>query len=163
MNRRLDQTVRYPVQHTNPTRQRGIDTSPTRERGTENSPTPEQGPDINTACEPVEHTNPKRQRGPVPRKHRNIKVRDIIKHEAHALANALIGKRDIPFVIQTRNLWSEPDATADPAAHAARVPAEDGDFQEHAAHVQTEDAATQSAEPEEQSDPVEDEPLTPDL
>jgi CRISPR-associated protein Cas1 len=57
-----------------------------------------------------------------PGKTRNIKQRDVIQHEAHALANALLGKKDLPLVVQTRNLWAEkvvqevPDADDDPTA-----------------------------------------------
>jgi hypothetical protein len=40
-------------------------------------------------------------------KTRNVKQRDVIRHEAHALANALLGKRDIPRVEETRTLWAE--------------------------------------------------------
>jgi CRISPR-associated protein Cas1 len=42
-----------------------------------------------------------------PGKTRNVKQRDVIQHEAHALANALLGKRDMPRVIETRRLWAE--------------------------------------------------------
>jgi CRISP-associated protein Cas1 len=42
-----------------------------------------------------------------PGKTRNVKVRDTIPHEAHALANALLGKRDLPRVVETRVLWAE--------------------------------------------------------
>jgi CRISPR-associated protein Cas1 len=42
-----------------------------------------------------------------PGKTRNIKQRDIIRHEAHALANALLGKRDLPRVIETQTIWAE--------------------------------------------------------
>jgi hypothetical protein len=31
-----------------------------------------------------------------------VKQRDVIQHEAHALANALLGKRDMPRVVETR-------------------------------------------------------------
>lgn len=52
----------------------------------------------------------KRVRYPVqgkPAKTRNIKQRDVIQHETHALANVLLGKRDLPRVIQTREVWSD--------------------------------------------------------
>jgi CRISPR-associated protein Cas1 len=42
-----------------------------------------------------------------PGKTRNIKQRDIIQYEAHALANTLLGKRDFPRVVETRQLWDE--------------------------------------------------------
>jgi len=48
-----------------------------------------------------------------PGRTRNIKERDIIQHEAHALANALLGKRDMPVVIATRKIWA--DEAAPPA------------------------------------------------
>jgi hypothetical protein len=48
-----------------------------------------------------------------PGKTRNIKPRDIIQHEAHALANALLGKCAIPVVIETRKVWA--DESAPPA------------------------------------------------
>src|SRR5207248_10487589 len=45
-----------------------------------------------------------------PGKTRNVKQRDIIQHEAHALANALLGKNDLPLVVETRALWEEKTA-----------------------------------------------------
>lgn len=42
-----------------------------------------------------------------PGKTRNIKQRDTIQIEAHALANALLGKRDLPRLVETRTLWDE--------------------------------------------------------
>jgi CRISPR-associated protein Cas1 len=42
-----------------------------------------------------------------PGKSRNVKQRDIIRHEAHGLANALLGKCDMPRVVETRVLWAE--------------------------------------------------------
>ena len=45
-----------------------------------------------------------------PGKTRNVKQRDVIQHEAHALANALLGKRDLPRVVETRQLWDEANA-----------------------------------------------------
>ena len=53
-----------------------------------------------------------------PGKFRRIKRRDTIAHEAHALANRLLGKTDMPRIVATRALWGEePDAapTAGPA------------------------------------------------
>jgi CRISPR-associated protein Cas1 len=47
-----------------------------------------------------------------PGKARNVKVRDTIPHEAHALANRLLGRRDMPRVVQTRALWDEADEAA---------------------------------------------------
>jgi CRISPR-associated protein Cas1 len=38
---------------------------------------------------------------------RNIKQRDVIQHEAHALANMLLGKRDLPRIVETRKIWEE--------------------------------------------------------
>lgn len=49
-----------------------------------------------------------------PGKTRNVKERDIIQHEAHALANALLGKRDMPRVIETRKIWAEESAGVRP-------------------------------------------------
>jgi CRISPR-associated protein Cas1 len=43
---------------------------------------------------------------------RNVKRRDVIQHEAHALANRLLGKADMPSVVETRVLW-EQEAAAD--------------------------------------------------
>jgi hypothetical protein len=61
----------------------------------------------------IEQLNQRLDRGlryPVqgqPRKSRNIKQRDVIRHEAHALANRLLGRGDIPAVVETRELWCE--------------------------------------------------------
>ncbi|HZU34520.1 MAG TPA: CRISPR-associated endonuclease Cas1 [Gemmataceae bacterium] len=48
-----------------------------------------------------------------PGKTRNIKRRDILRFEAHSLANRLLGRTDMPRVVETRQLWDE-----DPAAEA---------------------------------------------
>src|SRR5262249_4606318 len=45
-----------------------------------------------------------------PGKTRNIKQRDTIQTEAHALANALLGKCDMPRLVETRTLWDESTA-----------------------------------------------------
>lgn len=52
----------------------------------------------------------KRVRYPVknkPGKSRNVRQRDVIQFEAHALANLLLGKEDLPRIVQTRALWEE--------------------------------------------------------
>ena len=46
-----------------------------------------------------------------PGKTRNVKERDIIQHEAHALANKLLGKSDMPRIVETKQLWAD-DAPA---------------------------------------------------
>jgi CRISPR-associated protein Cas1 len=61
----------------------------------------------------------KRIRYPVqgkPGKTRNVKQRDIIQHEAHALANKLLGRNDMPRVLETKQLW------ADEASASSRLP-----------------------------------------
>jgi hypothetical protein len=62
-----------------------------------------------------------------PGKTRNVKRRDVIRFEAHAVANRLLGKADMPRVVETRKLWDEtneatvvdldqtPDEADDPA------------------------------------------------
>jgi CRISPR-associated protein Cas1 len=40
-------------------------------------------------------------------KTRNVKQRDVIQHEAHALANVLLGRNDLPRVVETRKVWAE--------------------------------------------------------
>ena len=48
-----------------------------------------------------------------PGRTRNVKRRDVIRYEAHALANRLLGKLDLPRVVETRQLWDEAnEATA---------------------------------------------------
>jgi CRISPR-associated protein Cas1 len=42
-----------------------------------------------------------------PGRTRNVKRRDVIRYEAHALANRLLGKTDMPRVVETRQLWDE--------------------------------------------------------
>jgi CRISPR-associated protein Cas1 len=49
-----------------------------------------------------------------PGRTRNVKRRDVIRYEAHALANRLLGKLDLPRVVETRRLWDE--ANEAPAA-----------------------------------------------
>jgi CRISPR-associated protein Cas1 len=51
-----------------------------------------------------------------PGKTRNVKERDIIQHEAHALANRLLGKTDLPQVLETRQLWADKPAAATDAS-----------------------------------------------
>ena len=46
-----------------------------------------------------------KQRGA--KKHRNIKLRTTIQFEAHALANRLLGKDDLPQIVDTENLFAE--------------------------------------------------------
>jgi CRISP-associated protein Cas1 len=47
-----------------------------------------------------------------PGKYRKIKRRETIAHEAHALANRLLGRDDLPRVVETRKLWDEPNEAA---------------------------------------------------
>ena len=42
-----------------------------------------------------------------PGKYRKIKRRETIAHEAHALANRLLGRDDLPRVVETRKLWDD--------------------------------------------------------
>jgi CRISPR-associated protein Cas1 len=46
-----------------------------------------------------------------PGKTRNVKARDTIQSEAHALANRLLGRLDMPRVVETPGLWDEARAT----------------------------------------------------
>jgi CRISPR-associated protein Cas1 len=66
-----------------------------------------------------------------PGKFRKIKRRDTIAHEAHGLANRLLGQSDMPRVVETRKLWNEPadqdpDSNADTEADADSNSAEPG-------------------------------------
>lgn len=56
-------------------------------------------------------------------KTRNVKVRDTIQHEAHALANRLLGRLDMPRVVQTRGLWDESNEAAEEDAVELDEPA----------------------------------------
>lgn len=47
-----------------------------------------------------------------PGRTRNVKRRDVIRYEAHALANRLLGKMDMPRVVETRQLWDEANEAA---------------------------------------------------
>jgi CRISPR-associated protein Cas1 len=63
-----------------------------------------------------------------PGRTRNVRQRDVIQHEAHALANALLGKRDMPRVIETRKIWSDEAKEEEEAAAEMpepETPAED--------------------------------------
>lgn len=54
-----------------------------------------------------------------PGKYRKIKRREMIAHEAHALANRLLGRDDLPRVVETRKLWDESkDAATGPYGEA---------------------------------------------
>jgi CRISPR-associated protein Cas1 len=66
-----------------------------------------------------------------PGKTRNVKQRDIIRHEAHALANALLGKRDLPHVVETRKVWAaETEAVAESAADEDEAATDAGEAKE---------------------------------
>jgi CRISPR-associated protein Cas1 len=59
---------------------------------------------------------------------RNLKQRDVVRHEAHALANALLGKNQALTVVETRTLWAEdavPPPDDEPADEEPAVPAVD--------------------------------------
>lgn len=67
-----------------------------------------------------------------PGKYRKIKRRETIANEAHALANRLLGRKDLPRVVETRRLWEEPedasaadDAVNEPDDSLASPPEED--------------------------------------
>jgi CRISPR-associated protein Cas1 len=64
-----------------------------------------------------------------PGRTRNVKRRDVIRFEAHALANRLLGKDDLPRVVETRRLWDEaneaPAAAVDLDAPAAEEEADE--------------------------------------
>ncbi len=64
-----------------------------------------------------------------PGKSRNVKQRDVIRHEAHALANALLGKADMPRVVETRVVW---EATSSGTVEA---PADEDEGEEPSAEV----------------------------
>lgn len=51
-----------------------------------------------------------------PGKYRKIKRREMIAHEAHALANRLLGRNDLPRVVETRQLWEESKEASPSAA-----------------------------------------------
>jgi CRISP-associated protein Cas1 len=60
-----------------------------------------------------------------PGKFRNLKQRDVVRHEAHALANALLGKNQALTVVETRALWAEdtaPPPDTDEPLEEPRVP-----------------------------------------
>src|SRR5271157_647487 len=60
-----------------------------------------------------------------PGKYRKIKRRDTIAHEAHALANRLLGKTDMPRIVATRVLWEE--GTDEPADEPSDEPEDSAD------------------------------------
>jgi len=54
--------------------------------------------------------------------------RDVIQHEEHALANELLGRRDMPRVLETRILWHEENTEVPP-----RPPGEGSGVRENSA------------------------------
>jgi CRISP-associated protein Cas1 len=60
-----------------------------------------------------------------PGRTRNVKRRDVIRFEAHALANRLLSKSDLPRVVETRQLWDEAKDVA--AADALDLDEAEGD------------------------------------
>ncbi len=43
------------------------------------------------------------------KKYRKIRQRMVIQYEAHALANAMLGRHDLPKIVETEQLWKEPE------------------------------------------------------
>ena len=60
-----------------------------------------------------------------PGRTRNLKRRDVIRCEAHALANRLLGKTELPRVVETRRLWDEANEAA--AADSVDLDEAEGD------------------------------------
>lgn len=96
LNKRLDRTVRYRV-----------DTSRRTEsnRESEDAPSHSTNDGESTMTEHDKSTSEQKRK---PR-FRKIKQRVVIQYEAHALANSLLGRKDIPKILETKELWSEND------------------------------------------------------
>jgi CRISP-associated protein Cas1 len=58
-------------------------------------------------------------------KSRNLKQRDIIRHETHALANSLIGRNDALTVVETREVWGQELGSGIPEDELALPPFEE--------------------------------------
>ncbi|MEX1026458.1 MAG: CRISPR-associated endonuclease Cas1 [Candidatus Paceibacterota bacterium] len=95
LNKRLDRTVRYQVQTP---RHLPRDTRPTPSPPA-SEPSDVAESDITSNGEASKPNKPK---------FRKLKQRTIIQHEAHALANTLLGRNDIPRIVETESLWQEP-------------------------------------------------------
>lgn len=94
LNERLDRTVRYPVQ----------DRTATQRIAQKLSDTPDTDSSQQAECV----TGSPRSRGHKrKKKFRKIKQRAVIQHEAHALANALLGRHDVPKIVETKDIWAE--------------------------------------------------------
>lgn len=107
LNKRLDRTIRYPVgsgRRTEPPAQgkyEGIEVIEVIEaqRASEENDEFDASP-----------TEPSIARGNQPKpkpKFRKLKQRAVIQHEAHALANSLLGRKDIPRIVETATLWQD--------------------------------------------------------
>ena len=96
LNKRLDRTVRYQVRTPRPL---PLDTGPTP------SPTASDPIDVEASDITSEDAGSK----PNKPKFRKLKQRTIIQHEAHALANTLLGRHDIPRIVETEDIWTEQD------------------------------------------------------
>jgi hypothetical protein len=48
-----------------------------------------------------------------------VKQRYTIQHEAHALANALLGGRKLPRLVETRQFWAEEGTSLEEPVEAA--------------------------------------------
>jgi CRISPR-associated protein Cas1 len=59
-----------------------------------------------------------------PGKFRKIKVRDTIAFEAHSLANRLLGRSDLPRIVETRTIWAD-SPSADSASSTQSDPITD--------------------------------------
>lgn len=59
-----------------------------------------------------------------PGKSRNLRQRDVVQCEAHALANRLLGRSGLPRVVETRALWAEENEVSAAAIEADEDAAE---------------------------------------
>jgi hypothetical protein len=48
---------------------------------------------------------PEKQKKPL--KYRKIKQRAVIQYEAHALANSLLGRHDLPKIVESEQLFAD--------------------------------------------------------
>lgn len=94
LNKRLDRTVRYPVQNSSRSTPPG--------RSLTASPADCATGESETTPEPKRATDRKAKK-----KFRRVKQRAVIQHEAHALANTLLGRKDLPKIVETKDLWEE--------------------------------------------------------
>ena len=104
LNKRLDRSVRYPVGGSKSQTQNANAEASSESESKGPIPSDSASEETRESSAEQDESSPKKKKKA---KFRRIKQRVVIQYEAHALANSLLGRKDIPKVVETKDLWSE--------------------------------------------------------